>query len=121
DPKRPTVDLLAKGDFDFQTFAAKSFDLSVKALLGPAREELAAVVPALGDFESGELSVTAAGAYDGTTLTLAKPLALNLTDVSLAQPVPAAPAPPAAASRDRTAAAAGEDVEAEKPLAPIRN
>ena len=126
DPKRPTVDLLAKGDFDFQTFAAKSFDLSVKAILGQAREELAGVVPALADFESGELSVTAAGAYDGTTLTLAKPLALNLTDVSMTESVPAAPAgalvPPAAASRDRTAAApAGEDVDAEKPLAPIRN
>jgi hypothetical protein len=129
DPKRPTVDLLAKGDLDFQTFAAKSFDLSVKAILGQARQELAAVVPALSNFESGDLSMTAAGTYDGKTLTLARPLALNLTDVTMSQPAEAAPAaataPPAGVvSRERAnapAAPAGEDIEAEKEVGPIRN
>jgi hypothetical protein len=86
-PDHPTVDVHATGDLDFKTLASQHFDLSVKALLAKARDEFAAFSPQLNYIDSGELSASGAGSYDGRNLTLSgeKPLAVKVTGLSLRQ------------------------------------
>ena len=86
-PNQPTVDVLAKGDVDLKTFVSRRFDVSVKAMMDKARAEFATVAPQLNYFESGQLNATAAGSYDGKTLTLAddRPLAVKISNLALRQ------------------------------------
>jgi hypothetical protein len=84
-PEQPTVDLLAKGDLDLKTFTSSGFDVTVKALLGKARDEFAMIVPALNQLEGGTLNLAAVGSYDGKALSLStdRPAAVKVTGLSL--------------------------------------
>ncbi|HEY7117846.1 MAG TPA: hypothetical protein VH475_14755, partial [Tepidisphaeraceae bacterium] len=83
--ENPTVDVRLAGDVDLSTFASKRFDLTAKAMLAKARDEFAAVAPSLGYVESGQLTATAGGSYDGKRLKLDPTTAVKVADLSVRQ------------------------------------
>ncbi|HEY7088698.1 MAG TPA: hypothetical protein VH518_11455 [Tepidisphaeraceae bacterium] len=91
DPKSPLIEVNADGTVDLTNMSVPSFDLKKCAItdLAKLQNEYGGVVPVLGQqqikIESGSLAATASGAFDGKTVTLAKPASLSIPSLTVSK------------------------------------